>query len=165
MFLFSISKKLGENMNISSNSNYIPQFGTLYVDKTGMGDTASVIAESLSRQIQYSDSIDKLDKMGVDTIILKDPKNTEDRAIIAFIDPRNRLYKVGNQDHIKTGKSYDLGSRNMVYDENTDAVLKAAEDIASGRLTKKTTKMTQTLAAILNAFPIRSKNLDIDFIV
>lgn len=152
-------------MNISSNSNYLPKFGTLYVDKSGMGDTASALAESLSRQIEYTDSIDKLDKMGVDTIIIKDPKNAEDRAMIAFIDPQNRLYKVGNKDHIKTGKLYDIGLRDMVYDENTDAVLKAAEDIASGRLTKKTSKKTQTLAAILNAFPIRNNNIGIDYIV
>lgn len=152
-------------MNISTNSNCGTNFKALYVDKTGMGATASAMAESLSRQIEYSDSICKLDKMGVDTIIIKDPQNTEDRALVAFIDPQNRLYKFGNKDHIKTGKFFDIGTRETFYDENTDAVLAAADDIASGRLTKKTSRMTKTLANILNSFPVRSNNIGMDYIV
>ena len=48
----------------------------------------------------------------------------------------------------------------MVYDENLETVIKAANDIANGKLTKKTSKMTQTLAAILKEIPIRSNSFD-----
>ncbi len=147
-------------MNIRCSSNYIPNFKALYVDTEGMGRTASALAESLARQIDYSDSIDNLDKMGVDTVIIKDPKNSEDRAMIAFIDPQNRLYKIGNQDNIRTIKQYDIKSKSVIYDENVDAVLNTADDIVAGRLTKKTSKMTKTLAEILRAFPIRSNSID-----
>lgn len=151
---------LGEKMNISTNANYGPNFKALYVEKAGMGETASCLAESIARQIDYLDCMEKLDNQGIDTIIIKDPKNSEDRAMVAFIDSKNRLFKIGKRDHIKTNKSYDLKSRSMVYDENLETVIKAANDIANGKLTKKTSKMTQTLAAILKEIPIRSNSFD-----
>ena len=151
---------LGEKMNISTNANYKPNFKALYVERAGMGETASVMAESLSRQLSYLDCIDKLDQKGIDTIIIRDPKNSEDRAMVAFIDPKNRLFKIGRRDHIKTNKSYDLKSRSMVYDENLETVIKTAKDIANGKLTKKTSKMTQTLATILKEIPVRSNSLE-----
>ena len=110
---------LGVNMNISTNLNCGTNFKALYVDKTGMGETASVMAESLSRQLSYLDCIDKLDQKGIDTIIIRDPKNSEDRAMVAFIDPKNRLFKIEiiekpntcREKHKKSGRAD--GMRNI----------------------------------------------------
>ena len=59
-----------------------------------MGENASYLAESIATSIEYIDSIDKLDRMGIDTIIIKDDKDSEDRVKVAFIDPQNRLFKI-----------------------------------------------------------------------
>ncbi len=151
-------------MNINGNPNCLPNFKALYVEKTGMGKTASYLAESIANSIEYSDCIDKLDRMGIDTIIIKDNKDSEDRVKVAFIDPKNRLFKIDGKDHIKTIKKYDIGRRYMVYDENLDAIFDAAKGIANGHYTKKTSKVTQTLTDILHSFPIRSNSdMSIDF--
>ena len=147
-------------MHINNNSNFQPQFKALYVEKNGMGANASYLAESIATSIEYIDSIDKLDRMGIDTIIIKDDKDSEDRVKVAFIDPQNRLFKIEGKDHIKTIKKYDIGRRSVILDENLDAIVDAAEGIANGRYTKKTSKMTQTLATILKAIPIRSNSFE-----
>ncbi len=147
-------------MNINNSFNFSTNFKALYVEKTGMGKTASSLAESIARSLDYADCIDRLDQIGIDTIIIKDNKSSEDRAKIAFIDPKNRLFKINGKDHIKTIKAYDIVNRSIVYDENLDSIVDAAKGIADGRYTQKTSKRTQTLAAILDVIPIRSNSFE-----
>lgn len=158
-------------MNINGLNNS-PNFSALYVNKEGMGETASSLADSLSRQLDYEKNIEKLDKMGVDVVIIKDPKNEEDRAKIVFADSNNNLYKINGKDHIKTGKTYDIGLRESYYDDNCEGVMDAIKGILRGTIKDKTTRPTNTQKELLSAFPIRDNvlagkkpydNLGIDF--
>ena len=158
-------------MNINGLNNS-PNFSALYVNKEGMGETASSLADSLSRQLDYEKNIEKLDKMGVDVVIIKDPKNEEDRAKIVFADSNNNLYKINGKDHLKTGKAYDVGTRTLCYDENYEGVMAAMKGILRGTIKDKTTRPTNTQKELLAAFPIRDNvlagkkpydNLGIDF--
>lgn len=158
-------------MNINGLNNS-PSFSALYVNKEGMGETASYLTDSLSRQLDYEKDVDELDKMGVDVVIIKDPKNVEDRAKIVFADSNNNLYKINGKDHIKTGKTYDIGLRESYYDDNCEGVMDAIKDILRGTIKDKTTRPTNTQKELLSAFPIRDNvlankkpydNLEIDF--
>ena len=146
-------------MNINS-LNHSPSFSALYIDKEGMGDVASNLTDSISRSLDYNKDVDKLDKIGVDIIIIKDPKNEKDRAKIIFADSDNRLYKINGKDHIKTGKTYDIASKKAFYDENLSEIYRTMEGILDGTIKEKTTKPTQTLREILSAFPIRDNVFD-----
>ena len=146
-------------MNFINRIGNNPNFGGLYVDKDGMGQMASALSESLARQLEYSDTVDKLDKMGVDVVIIKDSKNPDDRAKVAFVDSKDRLFKIGDNDLVKTIKTYKLPERRAEYDDNIDTVLNVADNIAQGNITKRTTRMTQTLYDVLQSFPVRSNSL------
>lgn len=146
-------------MNING-LNHSPNFSGLYVDTDGMGSTASAMAESLSRKIEYSDEVDRLDKMGVDVIIIQDPKNKEDRAKVIFADGDNRLYKIDGKDHLKTDKFFDIGFKQTYYSDNANSVFSAMKGILNGTFQKKTTRPTQTQREMLEKFPIRDNVLD-----
>lgn len=145
-------------MKINS-TNYSPNFSSLYVNKEGMGNVASMLCDSLSRQLEYDENTDKLDEMGVDIVILKDPKNEEDRAKIIFADSNNNLYKINGKDHLKTGKTYDIGKKEARYDENYEGVISAIKGILSGQIKSKTTKTTSTKKELISMFPIRNNVL------
>lgn len=145
-------------MNINALS-HSPSFRALYVDKEGMGEIASSLTDLLSRHLEYETDIDRLDKMGVDVVVIKDPQHSEDRAKIIFADSDNNLYKINGKDHLKTYKFYDITTKESYYGDNADAVMDAVEDILSGKIKDKTTRVTKTKKELLSAFPIRDNVL------
>ena len=137
--------------------NNPPNFSALYVEKDGMGQTASKLADSLSSKLDYDNVVDLLDKKGVDIVIMPDPDNSEDRAKIIFADTDNRLYKIDGKDHMKTGKTYDIGSRKLQYDDNISKVIETAYKILKGEITAKTTRPTKTQSVLMEKFRLRDR--------
>lgn len=156
-----------------SNNNL--NFGRVLLSTEGMGSTAAALAEGLNREIEYSQAISDLDDMGVDVVIISDPKNSEDKAKILFATKDDRLYKIGNKDHMTTGKTFNLGEwktndafsrwgmqsdednkmKATEYSTNSDAVLDVAQKIVDGEITKTTTKPTKSVKEMLAQFWIR----------
>ena len=141
-------------MNVGMSNNNL-NFGRVFVSTDGMGSTAAALAEGLNREIEYSQAISDLDDMGVDVVIISDPKNSEDRAKVLFATKDDRLYKVGDKDHMLTGKTFDIGCKSAHYSTNSDAVLDVAEKIVSGEITTTTTKPTKSVKEMLAQFWIR----------
>lgn len=148
-------------MNINSISNFSPNFKGLYVETEGMGPVAKEQAKSLERKLAYNYDVDILDDMGVDVVIIADPKSKDgDRAKILFADPDNRLYKIDGKDHIKTGKTYDVGFKESTYSDNYEGVVKVMNDIITGKIFKKTAKPTQSSNEMVRLIPLRNNNLE-----
>ena len=135
-------------MNINSISNFSPNFKGLYVETEGMGPVAKEQAKSLERKLAYNYDVDILDDMGVDVVK------------ILFADPDNRLYKIDGKDHIKTGKTYDVGFKESTYSDNYEGVVKVMNDIITGKIFKKTAKPTQSSNEMVRLIPLRDNNLE-----
>lgn len=70
-----------------------PNFGKIYVSNKNMTKQAEAYSAVLEKELDYSEAIKRLDKLGVDVVILGDkdfPKNLE----IVFVDSKNDLIKL-----------------------------------------------------------------------
>ena len=146
-------------MNIGA-INTSPNFSALYIEKDGMGRTASELADSLLSGLEYEKVVNLLDEKGVDIVIMPDPDNSEDRAKIIFADMDNRLYKIDGKDHLKTGKNYDLRTRTAEYYDNISKVIETAYKILKGEITAETTRPTKTQRALVEKFRVRDSMLE-----
>lgn len=167
------------NVNAGMSGNNL-NFGRVLVSTEGMGKTASKLAEKLEQEIEYSSAVSDLDDMGVDVVIISDPKNREDRAKVLFATRDDHLYKIGNKDYMTTGKTFDMGEWKMLnawneyingsntekdaaasklaatkYSTNADAVLEAAQKIVEGKITQTTTGLTKSVREMLEHFRVR----------
>ena len=79
---------------------------------------------------------------------MSNPDNSEDRAKIILADTNNRLYKIDGKDHLKIGKTYNIGSRKLQYDNSFSKVIETAYKILKGEITTKTVKPTKTQSAL-----------------
>ena len=145
-------------MKISAISNNQQKFGQLLVSTDGMGAEAKYLANKLEQQISYSPNIDILDRNGVDVVIFADSKSPVDRAKVAFVTHDNKLFKDNKNDHIKTIKDYDIGTKTHYYGTNSEKVLDFIQQIINGDV-KTTKRKTNTLKELLQHFPLRANNI------